>query len=234
MLTQALFVMFIAHFLGDYILTTGEIANGKSSEYYYTFLHCVLYTLIHYAGCLFLGITVASFMLATVISLSHAIVDFIKSYITINKDELMAKGIGFVKYGKFLYMADQHIHYFLTFLFCDMFASQLGVSNVNIEVCRYILFFAIMWQPTYVTYRVLTNTGYMIGNPFETKDSLLKIYILVIGLCYVINPLLVILPIVIYFVFNDKLKNKIKPSALLMGLIISVYASFWLDFFMSL
>lgn len=234
MLTEALFVMFIAHFLGDYILTTGDIANGKSSEYRYTFLHCVLYTLIHYAGCIFLGFTAASFILATVISLSHAIVDFCKSYVTINKEACVEKGFTFIGYGRLLYMLDQQIHYFLTFFFCDMFASHLYsdglITKISPETCVIILFFAIMWQPTYVTYRVLSKTGYLIGNTFEKKDSFIKIVILFVALCYFISPWLVIVLFIGYFMLPSDWKNKVGLQVLCSAIGFSAYAYFWVQF----
>lgn len=231
---ECLFIMYLSHFLGDYTLQTGVIAAKKSTSYYYTFLHCVIYTVVHFIGAMFIGCSTISFLLATLISLSHGIVDFIKAYITINKESLKEKSYYKLLDSRIVYVVDQVAHYIFTFMFCSLLQPYIVyqfelVENLDPRIYWLALYLVVMGQPTYVTYRLLFNQDHPITNANSTKELPLKIWMVIIPLAYVLGEPLLLLAFGIFFITPKKLKRDVSFETLAVLLILGIAVKIALD-----
>lgn len=231
---ECLFIMYFAHFLGDYTFQIGKVAKMKCFSYYYTFLHCIIYATVHYVCIFYIGISLPTLLLASLISLSHGIVDFVKAYISINKEKLKEKIYNPLLNFKFIYIFDQLTHYAFTFLFCYLIAPFVDMNNmissVDPRVYGILLYVLIMHQPLYINYCILFDDKHKIRNAFSKKDSSFKIWTILIALCYAYSDWALIVCMAIFGILPKSFKKDITFNILATNLVFIIATKMCIGF----
>lgn len=76
-----IYFIFIAHFIGDFILQSREIANNKSSNIFILSFHCIIYSLTLFCVSVFIGFGEAA-LFALINGVLHFVVDYVTSKLT--------------------------------------------------------------------------------------------------------------------------------------------------------
>lgn len=181
-------LQFIAHFIGDYYLQSGMIAMKKSDSYYYTFLHSVIYVIPFYViWLLFCQYNMYLLFYTSILAWSHCFVDLGKVYLNIHQNKFKEKGYGSIVNAGFLYVIDQFIHYFLI-----CFVSILMLEKVSLIYSFCLLgidlLLVILYQPYYVSAKILFLTDKSISNTFSKCDCLLKLSGMLVGFLCLLCP----------------------------------------------
>lgn len=196
-------LLLIAHFIGDFLFQSSEIANKKVDNIKYFFLHCTIYSAVILLPLVFLGPTRNVVLIYFIIVFTHAVLDYAR--IKILKKFSKRKGNGKSK-DFALFIVDQMLH-ILVILACSHFIydrSFLGNAAITIlskhlewnhiyNILVYTLIYLICLSPTavfikkvFVFFSIqhdteidkkeeLINSGYLIG-------ILERIIILTLGL----------------------------------------------------
>lgn len=108
-----LLLLFIAHFLGDFILQTTVMAENKKGNSHYFLLHCLVYSLLIFSVLIWFRPVLPSLYAGLIISLSHAGIDYARN-VSLNRlsaKQEINRPVEFV-----IFVFDQILHLFIIVL----------------------------------------------------------------------------------------------------------------------
>lgn len=203
MTAKIFMLMYAAHFIGDYYFQLGVIAAKKNISYKFTLLHCLIYTIPHYVALILVGLSMQTFLCVTLVCLTHAIIDFCKTYLNLNRPNIHSC-IHILCNGKVIYILDQVAHYIFTFIITyfmiQIMEGQLSFIAMDVNQCWWLLYAIILCQPLYVTYRILVTKHKAISDVYSIKDFIFKMIMLILALCFAYNIWIYIICVSLYLV----------------------------------
>ena len=232
-------MVFIAHFMGDYYLQTGTIASRKSHSYFYTFIHSVCYVIPFYIIWVFYcDWNLIAFLCLSITAWNHWLIDTCKVYITLKSGTLLIFGKEVKISSKSIYLIDQLCHYVLMLLFSIGFMYFFPqefifakIRQLNLEQIQSFLFLFAIYQPLYVSNRILFCKNHLITNCYNVSHCFEKIYSVLVGLLLIFKQYyaLVLLFIVsIIYIYIKKMDSDLYR--MIVGIFILNFAGYILLF----